>query len=561
MTTTDRRGVVVSATDPSQGSVPNPDLAYKTAVRAATTGANITLSGLQTFDGIALAAGDRVLVKDQTDATTNGIYAASSGNWTRTTDAASNLQWAPGTQVLVAEGTVNGGHAFYLNVDAAVVIGTTALVFSVENPVGLLPANNLSDVANAARAYDNLSKHGADIPSAATLNLETATGNLVDVTGTTTITAITLSEGHERTVRFTGALTLTNGASLVLPGGANITTAAGDVAVFRGYAGGVVRCVGYLRIGNYPAGAAPVPPQGRLTLTSGVAVTTTDVSGATMVYYTPTLLGQSVPLYDGVGFVNTDTGGELSNDTTQGATGKAGPAAVSANSIYFLLVWNDGGTIRLTRSPAWSLDTVVGTGAGSAEVQFIKGVPTNKWAITNGPAANRGTIVGAVRTNGSSQLVDSAAFRWVSNIGLAAVPRPMKVIETTSSWSYTTATYRQANANSANQLDYLQAFSGGKVDAEVDAPWLNSTSGVAARVGIDLDTLDTTNLNNCIATFGSTGTGTGVLSSTARTTLISGAGRHVLIWKEWSSASGTTTWFGNNSGTTIQAGMVGSVPN
>jgi hypothetical protein len=86
---------------------------------------------------------------------------------------------------------------------------------------------------------------GADIASAATVNLETATGNVVDVTGTTTITAITLSQGHWRVVRFTGALTLTNGASLVLPGAANITTAAGDYALFVGYAASVVRVAGY----------------------------------------------------------------------------------------------------------------------------------------------------------------------------------------------------------------------------------------------------------------------------------------------------------------------------
>jgi hypothetical protein len=91
---------------------------------------------------------------------------------------------------------------------------------------------------------------GADIASATgagTLNLTTATGNLVDVTGTTTITAITLGQGMQRVVRFTGALTLTNGASLVLPGGADILTVAGDYAIFAGYASSVVRIVGYFR--------------------------------------------------------------------------------------------------------------------------------------------------------------------------------------------------------------------------------------------------------------------------------------------------------------------------
>jgi hypothetical protein len=109
----------------------------------------------------------------------------------------------------------------------------------------------------AALVGGKLQAHGADIASAATLNLETAAGDVVDVTGTTTITAITLSEGHERTVRFTGALLLTNGASLVLPGGQNITTVAGAFAIFRGYASGVVRCVSY----SPAAGQLGIDPQ------------------------------------------------------------------------------------------------------------------------------------------------------------------------------------------------------------------------------------------------------------------------------------------------------------
>lgn len=88
--------------------------------------------------------------------------------------------------------------------------------------------------------------HGANIASASTLNLDSATGNFLHVTGTTTITAITLTAGR-RTVVFNGALTLTNGASLILPGGANITTAAGDIATFISEGGGTVRCTGYQR--------------------------------------------------------------------------------------------------------------------------------------------------------------------------------------------------------------------------------------------------------------------------------------------------------------------------
>ncbi len=89
---------------------------------------------------------------------------------------------------------------------------------------------------------------GADIASAGTVNLDSATGNLVHITGTTTITAITLSSGYERTVVFDGALTLThNATTLILPGNANITTASGDRAVFRGDGSGNTRCISYTK--------------------------------------------------------------------------------------------------------------------------------------------------------------------------------------------------------------------------------------------------------------------------------------------------------------------------
>lgn len=122
-----------------------------------------------------------------------------------------------------------------------------------------------------------LNTKGADIASASTINLDTATGDLVDVTGTTAITAVTLSEGEGRWVRFTGALTFTHGASLVLPGAANITTAAGDLAYLRGYASSVVRCLVYTKASGVPVIAAAA---GAITAT--MLASTLDLSGKTL---------------------------------------------------------------------------------------------------------------------------------------------------------------------------------------------------------------------------------------------------------------------------------------
>lgn len=88
---------------------------------------------------------------------------------------------------------------------------------------------------------------GADIASASTVNLDAATGDYVAITGTTTITGITLAQGQRRTVKFTGALTITNGSSLICLGAANITTVADDTAEFIGEASGVVRMLAYER--------------------------------------------------------------------------------------------------------------------------------------------------------------------------------------------------------------------------------------------------------------------------------------------------------------------------
>lgn len=87
-----------------------------------------------------------------------------------------------------------------------------------------------------------------DVPSASTISLNSTATNYFNITGTTTITEITLAEGVEVTVKFADVLILTNGSFLILKGGANITTGAGDIAVFRGEAGGVVRMLDYVDV-------------------------------------------------------------------------------------------------------------------------------------------------------------------------------------------------------------------------------------------------------------------------------------------------------------------------
>src|SRR5882762_3996456 len=86
----------------------SPGVAIKAPCRAATTGA-ITLSAEQTVDAVALITGDRCLVKNQADQTTNGIYLVSTGAWTREPDFDGTRDVVLGTFVFITSGAVNGG--------------------------------------------------------------------------------------------------------------------------------------------------------------------------------------------------------------------------------------------------------------------------------------------------------------------------------------------------------------------------------------------------------------------------------------------------------------------
>lgn len=102
---------------------------WKQSVRVATT-ANITLSGPQTIDGVSVIAGDRVLAKNQTTASQNGIYVVAAGAWARSTDCDASAEVTTGLTVVVEEGTAGGGKPFILTTANPITLGTTALTFS-----------------------------------------------------------------------------------------------------------------------------------------------------------------------------------------------------------------------------------------------------------------------------------------------------------------------------------------------------------------------------------------------------------------------------------------------
>ena len=118
-------------------------LTVKLSCRAATT-ANITLEDEQTIDGVVLVAGNRVLVKNQSSASDNGIYVVVDGAnaWTRSEDANISAEVVTGMFCFIEEGTVGAGKGFVLTTVAPITLGSTALVFALFSGTGEMTAGD-----------------------------------------------------------------------------------------------------------------------------------------------------------------------------------------------------------------------------------------------------------------------------------------------------------------------------------------------------------------------------------------------------------------------------------
>lgn len=146
MSTIDRRGLTVGDQDPTpENSLDG--LAWKAPVKAATTAA-ITLSGLQTIDTAVLVADDRVLVKNQTNQKTNGIYNASAGAWTRAIDFDESAEILCGTQVSITNGLANIGATYRVATANPITIDSSNLTFS-------LSTGNLGSTLTALAALNS----------------------------------------------------------------------------------------------------------------------------------------------------------------------------------------------------------------------------------------------------------------------------------------------------------------------------------------------------------------------------------------------------------------------
>lgn len=296
-------------------------MSMKASVRASTT-ANITLSGAQTIDGVSVIAGDRVLVKNQSSASQNGIYVAASGSWTRATDADT---WAElvSACTLVQEGSTQADRLYICTSNAGGTLGSTSVTWS-----GL----SLSALADSL-ALTQLAAVSANAV------LANATGSSASPTAVTVALNRLFGRGASGNL---GEITLGTGLSFV---GTSLNA---DVS----------------------AKMANTIQDFRLTLTSGTPVTTGDVSAATTIYCTP-YVGNSIALYDGTNW-NVRSSSEFS----------LGLGTLTSGRPYDVFCYDNAGTPTL-EFLAWTNDTTRATALAYQDGILVKsGTPTRRYIGT-----------------------------------------------------------------------------------------------------------------------------------------------------------------------------------
>lgn len=232
----------MAATHEDRNAQLSPGVAIKTPCRTATTGA-ITLSAEQSIDGVACVTGDRVLVKDQADQTTNGIYGCSTGSWTREPDFDGNRDVVKGTFVFITNGATNAGAFYECTTVNPVVFGSSNITFAqgALGPIAIpLPATNVTFTPSGAGAVartvqDKLReiKTSGDNPTIGVSNIFIATGDTAITSGVRNIAI-----GGADTVAPAGAALAANttGSSNIAigPGALKSNTTGSSLAIGEG---------------------------------------------------------------------------------------------------------------------------------------------------------------------------------------------------------------------------------------------------------------------------------------------------------------------------------------
>ena len=267
--------------------------------------------------------------------------------------------------------------------------------------------------------------------------------------------------------------------------------------------------------------------QGRLTLETGVAISTSDQSAKTTLYFTPHH-GNLIGTYtDAAWRVQTFTEKSLSL------------AGLTADSNYD--IWIEDLDLSLS-STIWTNDTTRATALASQDGVYVK----------TGDVSKR--YLGTIRINATGgQCEDTLVQRYVWN-AYNRKRRSMEVRDATDSWTYATATWRAANGTTTDhQLRYVVGLAEDGVTCEVQAR-VGSSSTQVGNVAVGVDSTSTPSglfidaalsVTASIATIG------------RYSGLPAGVGYHFLVWLEYVRA-GTVTFYGDatiptNSRSGIQA--------
>jgi hypothetical protein len=183
-------------------------------------------------------------------------------------------------------------------------------------------------------------------------------------------------------------------------------------------------------------------------------------------------------------------------------------------------------------------------------------------SVKSGATTRR--YLGTIRTTGTTTTEDSGGGtttqvggkRFVWNLYNQTI-RALSVIDTTDSWTYATATWRQANGATGNKVEFVVGLAGGWVQARVVAgAFLNNSSGAAsAGVGVDSTTAPS-GLRGVAYALSSNGL---TIVSTYDGAIP--AGYHYLAWIEVGATANTALFLGDNAGTAVQSGLTAVISN